>query len=115
MKANPFETLSGGKGYTAPTKSEVSQDQKTSRTRKFVKGYETIDNMTQKLKRVGGPKVKKSIDNLTDKVIDAKYNYIVGQYTMVPKLQQTMVKSGVSQRYLTKDSGIKVGGSKKRS
>jgi len=113
VKANPFETLSGGKGYTAPTKSEVSQDQKTSRTRKFIKGYETIDNMTQKLKRVGGPKVKKSIDNLTDKVVDAKYNYIVGQYTMVPKLQQTMVKSGVSQRYLTKDSGIKVGGSKK--
>ena len=64
IKANPLINIEGAKGYTTPSPSEISRDQRKNRTvkliRKGVKGYETIDNATQKLRRVGGPKVEKS-------------------------------------------------------
>lgn len=116
MQENPTGGLSA-KGYTATTSSEAQATQRRSSfvnaARRFFKSYETIDNMTQKLKRLGGPRVAKAIDNLTQKTLDAQVDYIKGTRLMSPKLQKAVNESGITDRALNKKSTVQIGNSNK--
>ena len=83
MSDNPFMDVTSAKGYVATTPSEVEKRGKnipiysTVRNRAF-RDAKTYDPLTTKLRSRGGPEVNKKVNQLSQEVFDAEYDYIVG-------------------------------------
>ena len=98
---NPFVDLTGSKGYEATTAAEAKEmsTRKTSLgkgigwSKGFAKSYETIDNKTKKLRRVGGKAVDEKVTDLTESILGAKYDQLVGEHTAAQAIENQVVKA----------------------
>ena len=116
MNANKGKGFTA-KGYTAPTGEQVNYkrswlDKASSWGRKIAKDWQTIDRLTEKLKRRGGPRVRKAIDKLTNTTLDAEVDRINGEAYMASKMEEYVNKAGVGPRKLNQKSNVDYAGKK---